>query len=103
MALNLDTQRVPRFYLGGMTVGPSYLHQFSTVEEMTGVCQLNSSAKPSIESDVKRSKLWSVGIIGWSSRSLNSRNVICADILTFIFTCGRPSGRTDLGLISHGF
>jgi len=30
MVSNLDTQRVRRFYLGRMTVGPSYLHQFNT-------------------------------------------------------------------------
>jgi hypothetical protein len=40
-ALNLDAQRVDRYYLAGMSVCPSYLHQSSTMEEMTGVCEVN--------------------------------------------------------------
>jgi len=38
MASKLDSQRVDRCYLAGMSVCPPYLHQSSTMEEVVGVC-----------------------------------------------------------------
>src|SRR6266700_1813301 len=75
MASNLDSQRVVRFYLAGMSVCPPYRHQFNTMAEMTGVCQ-SKGMKPEITLSTSCAKPCTVSSSGSPSQIPGSLNAI---------------------------